>query len=231
MVDIIYELYKDNVLVDSQTLPADDNGAVSHVVQTSGLDPDLTPYMATFREDGTANYQTRRIFVMTPVVMRAMEEIRTYLDRLNKQMRIDSLKFTDSDYVAWLQSGRDRFNSFGKVSYITMLNAQGAIYHLWLVCSQITALRVKYLEEGLTSFNYSGSAVQLDVDVTQYIEGLLSRLEEELESNLRPLKEQMYKNSSNIGDGSQQIKGGYARGATGLSISPVTGAGHLGNRW
>lgn len=231
MANITLEVYLDNKLVlTDNTLQTDNDGNVTYNLSTTNLAPTLTPYVAIFREQNGQDYFMRRIFLMTPVMLKALEELRTYLDRLNRQMRVDSLKFSDTDYIAWLQSGRDHFNAIGKQTNISMINAQGAIYSFWLKCAEIIALRVKYLEEGLTSFNYSGSAVQLDIDVTQFIDGLLSKLEGEVDQHLPPLKEQLYRNGITNSDGSQVIPAGYARGATGLTISPVTGSGYLRTR-
>lgn len=206
--DCNYTLYKDNEkLCEGQynlTIPASVSPAIDplYLMTTNG-----------------ATYSDKRVFFITPSIMGAVKDMRSYLDRLNRELRIDGLEHTDADYLLWLRAGMDRLNLLLTTTF-NMTLATGPIRDLWLVASQIQCLRTRYLEEGLTSFNYSGSAVQLDIDVTQYLDSLASQLETRLDNDATKLRLTLHNRGLTSGTGKYVQQSGFA-GATGVSRGPA----------
>lgn len=178
----------------------------------------------TVHVETSEGFDIYRVYYITPSVLGAIDELRTYLDRLNQQLRIDSLRFADEDYILWLSAGRDMFNGYELLTNFWMTGATGPIRNFWMICSRITALRVRYLEEGLTTFQYGGAAVTLDVDVTQFLDAAASALESQLDQ-LGRLKRQLHNQGTTEGVGAYQL-GSRMVGAVGISYGPATG----GNR-
>lgn len=207
--DCNYTLYKDNEKLCEGTY---------NLCIPKSIEPSLDPlYLMSM--DG-ATYTDKRVFFVTPSIMSAVKDMRSYLDRLNRQLRLDSLEHTDADYLLWLKAGMDRLNLLLTTTF-TMTLATGAIRDLWLVASQIQCLRTRYLEEGLTSFNYSGSAVQLDVDVTQYLDTLISQLETRLDNDATKLRLTLHNRGLTSGSGKYVQQSAFA-GALGVSRGPAS---------
>lgn len=183
-----YKIYSGNLLVASG----------SELELPAIVEPRLEPLYAMSTERNV--YDDLRIWFVNPSIMNAVKDMRSVLDRLNRQLRLDSLEHTDQDYLLWLQMGRDRLNTLLNTSF-TMTEATGSIRDLWLVASQIYCIRTRYLEEGLTSFSYSGAAVQLDIDVTQYLEAFASQLEDRLSNEAPMLKAKLHNQGTTTGSG------------------------------
>lgn len=206
--DCNYTLYKDN----EKLCEGSYNLCIPKYVE-----PSLEPLYLLNTDGGT--YTDRRVFFITPSIIGAVKDMRSYLDRLNRQLRIDSLEHTDADYLLWLKAGMDRLNLLLTTTF-NMTLASGAIRDLWLVASQIQCLRTRYLEEGLTSFNYSGSAVQLDIDVTQYLDTLIGQLETRLDNDATKLRLTLHNRGLTSGSGKYVQQSGFA-GASGVSRGPA----------
>lgn len=185
------------------------------------LKPSMVPYFITLLSN-EGEYESRRLYYINPSIGSAMGEIRKFIDRLNMDCRLDSLKLSDGDYLDMLQRGMDHFNGIGLRTDFYMSNAQGPIRHYWLLCAQWWAITTRYLEEGLTSFNYSGAAIQLDIDVTQYLDAYAGKLEAQL-GELPAFKRQLALDSNTGGSGAYGL-GKRTPGATGVSWGPVTGS-------
>lgn len=194
-------------------------------IDLSAVQPTMYNYNLVIESD--EGLQVLRLYYTSPSILSAVQEMRQSMDRLNMQCRLDSLKFTDGNYLDWLRMGMDRFNAFEYSTNFTMTNAQGPFRYYWLLMSQIYALRVSYLENGLTSFNYAGAGVQLDIDVTNFLDAQASAWEAQLE-DLRKFKRQLAQSDNTAGDGSMTAVGGNrAKGATGVSFGIVSGRGSL----
>jgi len=210
-----YKIYRDNEILanESHTTRAD------VTVDLSNVSPSLDPLLLVF--NGGDSFTDFRLFKITPSILKAQKDLRSYIDRLNRQVRIDNLKFNDVDYLLWMQAGKDRFNAIPLATDFDMTDASGPIRDLWLVCSQYHALKVKYLEEGLESFDYSGSAVTLSVDITQYIDSICSSLESRIQDDGQRLKANIHRRGLISGSGNWSLRRNVV-GATGRSLSPVT---------
>jgi hypothetical protein len=203
-----------------------DNTEVEHNISilspqnilTFNANPSIRPLMIYLESD--KGFETRNLYYITPSILSCVNELRTFFDRLNLEARITKY-LSDIDYLDFLKSGEDRFNLIPQHTAFSLTNAKGSIRELWLMCSKLHGLRVRYLEEGFTSFNYSGSSVTLDVDVTQYLDSTASALESRIESEGVPLKKSLAAMGILSGDGSVS-RSTRVPGAMGTTMSPVT---------
>ena len=197
----------------------------------STLELDLVQYNATtgltpllLLLEGSEGYTQHNVWQVTPEILRALGDLRKYMDRLNRDVRLDGLKFEDADYMHWLEMGRDKFNA-AVLTDFTMTAATGPIRSLWLACSQHEALRTRYLEEGLTGFSYNGAAVTLDVDTASVLDSQASNLESQIQDTAQRLKINLAQKGIISGPGTWGL---HTRsiGATGRSLSPVSALTH-----
>ncbi|QJT71065.1 hypothetical protein GR11A_00027 [Vibrio phage vB_VcorM_GR11A] len=225
MAAVRMEIYIDNELKYSDVRETDANGDVNVDIPANTLLPSLIPYTVVFTEVNTANYVTKTIYVMSPVMVKALQEIRNHIDRLNRKLRLDSLEFSDADYLQWLKTGMDWYNGAEYPTLITMTGARGPIYNFWMMYSQLVALRTRYLEEGLTSFDYGGAAITLTVDVTQFLESQAQFIETQIDKGINRHKAYLSKKGMTTGDGAN-FKG-FVQGSTGYTQSPLIWGGNL----
>jgi hypothetical protein len=189
----------------------------------SDLRPSLRPYSIIWSQ-GSAR-EISRLFILNPSLLDCLKEMNTFFNRLKRECRLEELSVKPTDMLAMLKSGADMFNGYGLYTDFDFTNAQGAIRHWWLVCSRIATLRTMYLEEALSTFDFSGQAISLSVDITSHLESLASVLESQLESQLVPLKKQLHKRGILSGDGAAVSYVAKTRGAIGLTLSPVSRLG------
>lgn len=118
-----------------------------------------------------------------------------------------------------------------------MTNAKGVIREYWLQCAELGALEAQYLAEGEKAFDFSGSAISLNVDRTGFLETMASNIRSNLDNNLKPIKTVMIEKGYTSGDGSgTDGEGGIATniralGAVGISITPASCWGRYSSAW
>jgi hypothetical protein len=166
------------------------------------------------------------LYIITPVQLKAAEELRQFLNRVHQEARLPELDYTIEDMVRWLKMGMDKFNALGLYTQFTMTNAQSAIYHWWMTCSIVIALRNQYLVEGNRSFQFQGQQVTLDVDITQYLQSMADTLQGQIDNEMLRFKQQLKNYGLSGGDGS--MGGKFQVGAVGLSMNPASNLGYSG---
>ena len=182
---------------------------------------------------------TGRVFITNASILSAAADLRLLINKsFTTIAHQEDMLFTEPLLLSYLRSGRDYFNGAGTgmLTAFTMLNAQGSIREFWIRCSAIAALRAQYLGEGEKAFNFSGQAISLDVDRTQYYQGLIDMLKSELDQELKPFKQNLIKKGIIGGDGNLDPNLGLrqrigAAGAVGITLSPATGWSKWGARW
>jgi hypothetical protein len=180
-----------------------------------------------------------RIHIVNTSILSAVADLRMAINKAHTSIsRAQDLVFTEGNLLSYLRSGRDYFNGagLGMLTSFTMLNAQGSIREFWIRCSAIAALRAQYLAEGEKAFNFGGQAITLDVDRTQYYQGLADQLKSELDAELKPYKQNLIKKGIIAGDGNLDPVAGLsqrygAAGAVGINVTPATGWSKYGARW
>lgn len=231
------KLYSDNDLVVQETVA----GPLSSIVERDGkyyrwtlsspdviaalsqLPPRLVPYQIMLDLTGTApiSMGTTGIWVITPSIYAALTELRMALQKSRLQNVIRALDYTDNDLLFYLQQGLALFNSFPPaITSFTGLNMQNAIRTHWIYASQIYAMMAQYMAENDLNFDLSGQQVSLNIDRKSGIDSTLSRLQDMLNSNLRPFKQLLVKSGVTGGDGNSSGQ------SSGRSIGTVSVGNH-----
>lgn len=189
--------------------------------------PSLTPYTLVWKfVDGRNQNMPGSFWLVTPVIVSAIDELRQFLNRVHQQSRLPELDYDAVDLVRWLKMGQDYFNGSGLYTTFSLTNPQGAIYHWWMMCSIVMALQNQYLVEGLRSFSFSGQQVTLDIDVTQYIASIKDDLKGRIDNELKGFKTQLKTYGLTGGDGN--MSGKFQVGALGLTLNPASNLGYSG---
>lgn len=127
--------------------------------------------------------------------------------------------------MTWLRRAGDSFNgAYGQFTSYTFINAKGIIREFWLLYAELFALESQLLAEGEKAFNFQGAAISLDVDRTQYLDNAASKIQSRLDSELKPLKQNIIIKGQGSGDGStdpSRLAPG-AIGAVGITITPAS---------
>lgn len=208
------------------------------------LPAQLEPYTLVWagRNSARPSYvdrQTGRLFIVTPSMLQAVADLRLTLNKSRATIaHEEDLLFTEAILLSYLRSGRDYFNGagLGMLTAFTMANAQGAIREFWLRSSLVSALRAQYLAEGEKAFNFSGQAISLDVDRTQYYQGLAETFKSELDQELKPFKQNLIKKGIVAGDGNLDPTTGVgmrkgALGTVGITLTPANSGYKWNSRW
>ena len=106
--------------------------------------------------------------------------------------------------MLYLARGLNRFNTYGTVyTNFNGLQMMGTLQYWHTVCAMYEALQAQLKGEGDMNFNFSGQQVTLDVDRTQALEGMLSRIEGQIGNELGNVKKLLAVYGVTGGDGSQ----------------------------
>jgi hypothetical protein len=106
-----------------------------------------------------------------------------------------------------------------------MVNATGGIREYWLRYAEVAMLQAHALAEGEKAFNFSGQAISLDVDKSQYYQTLADNLLQQINEDIRPFKQNLLKKGAVAGDGNMAGVANGGLGASsrlGLSIHPAS---------
>ena len=99
---------------------------------------------------------------------------------------------------------------------------------MWLVQAEIAALQAQYMLEGEKAFQFQGAAISLDVDRTAAIDGMISKLQAQLDNELKAFKQNLIIKGNTSGDGSGDGSGNFnktqrgAMGSVGILITPAS---------
>lgn len=201
------------------------------------LEPYTTIWTYSDGSNGAIEYKEAcDFFVITPSLLSSARDLQLLINkaRTTSDGMPDSA-FSMSELLTFLKMGKDAFNAFAFPTSFTMIKAQGPIKYYWLQFAAISALRAQYLVEGTKAFDFSGQAISLNVDRSQYYESLAASLESAITESCRQLKQQMAKRGISSGDGSQNPNAlAYgAIGTVGISLSPISNIRSfgVGNTW
>lgn len=237
---VTVEIYKRNEKVMSAvgaTATQVANGwqyqALINLQGLQGIVADLEPYtlMWSLSNRANPNYidrQAGRLFLINPTLMTATSDMRLTLNKAcTSILGTADVLFTVPLLLAYLRRGRDAFNgAFGMFTGFTMLNASGPVREYWLKYAELAALRAQFLAEGEKVFNFSGQAISLDVDRTQYYDSMANSIQQQLDNDGKAFKQNLIKKGLIGGDGNvdnPQIGAPGHLGALGITLSPATG--------
>lgn len=229
----VVDIYQGNTLIYTASAVAGspNSEGVEHSLNfnttTLGILPSLTQYLLYWKfVDGRTQTMPGSLWVITPVMVSAIDQLRQFLNRLHQEARMPELDYDAVDLIRWLKMGQDFLNATGLYTTFDLTNAQGAIYHWWMTCSIVMALRNQYLVEGMRSFQFSGQQVTLDIDVTQYLSSIADQFQGQIDNGMLSFKQQLKNYGISGGDGS--MNGKFQVGALGLSMSPASNLGYNG---
>lgn len=200
---------------------------------TNQVSASLDPFIISWKyknATGPAYRDTGQLFVVNASILRAVKSIEAMVSKARTTLMgfADEL-FTVPAIVAMLGRGRDTFNGVGFYSTFNMTNADGQIREIWLKYTEVQLLQAQYLLEGEKAYNFSGQAITLDVDRTQYYQSLANDIKTSADTDARALKQNLLIKGLTGGDGS--LVGAGRPGSTGpigISLSPATGYGYGG---
>lgn len=209
-------------------------------VPNLALSPKLESYIVLWsvKNSSKASYvetHTGRLFVTTPSILSAVEDMRIYVNKSRTTINgKPDLLFSTPLLLAYLRRGRDAFNAaFGMFTDFNMTNAQGGIREYWLKYAEVYALRSQFLAEGEKAFNFTGQAISLEVDKTQFYQAAADSIQQDLDNNGKVFKQNLIKKGIVGGDGNpgslSAMRPG-ANGTVGISISPATSWGRYAGR-
>jgi len=189
--------------------------------------PGLTPYTVIWKygEGRRQVMEQASLWLVNPSLVQAQSEIRQFLLKAYADSGLDpDMEFQPESLMLCLLQGAELFNAFGYPTGFTMVNATGPLRGLWLRCATLQACRSQYLHEGMKAFNFGGQVVTLDVDRTQYWDSLASALQQDLDTAMKPFKENLVRRGILAGDGNvnaNALRYG-AVGAIGIAITPAS---------
>jgi hypothetical protein len=214
-----------------------------NISKVTELYESTTPYTVIWSywnnaTDSIRERQTGRLFLINATIMSAVEDAKSMLNKARTTINGSAdLLFTTPIVLAYLRRGKDAFNgAYGMLTSFDMTNAQGAIREFWLMYSEMMALRAQFLAEGEKVFNYSGTAISLDVDRTSYYDSLASNIQSRIEAEVKVFKMNLIKKGILGGPGSLENISARpgATGAISITLSPASSLGRfapLFTRW
>ena len=199
---------------------------------TNQVSASLDPFIISWKYKnviGPSYRDTGQLFVVNASILRAVKSIESLVAKARTTLIgfADEL-FTVPVIVAMLGRGRDTFNGAGGLySTFNMTNADGQIRELWLKYTEVQLLQAQYLLEGEKAYNFSGQAITLDVDRTQYYQSLANDIKQAADADAKTVKQNLLIKGLTGGDGSLTGAGRYgSTGPIGISISPVSPFGY-----
>lgn len=208
--------------------------SVTAVVDTSALQVSLMPYSVLWKMWSTSTQvfrDTAQLWVINDSIALAMDDVKAKLNKAHQTLYgVPDSQFPEMELIRWMRRAADAFNgAYGQFTNFTFTNAQGVIREMWLLLAEKYALESQYLLEAEKAFNYSGAAISLDVDKTSFIDSAISRLNQTIDQELKPLKQNLIIKGAMNGDGSMGFDGvpgsaprGNNAAAVGLSINAAS---------
>lgn len=167
--------------------------------------------------------QMLNVWVVTPQILNCMNALENFLNKAKIDNVIPQLEYTQIDLLSYLQRGLNLFNSYyPNLTNFTGTNMQGALFDCLLMCASYYALGAQLLAEGMLSFDFSGQAVNLNVDRTPQLEAALGRVEAQLQDRIPRVKQMLLRRGVVGGTGSDPVGSSLGIGLTVLSNSPTT---------
>ena len=196
------------------------------IEKPSILDAQLKSYLmvieySTFRKEKQRLMQN--LWVVTPQMLNCMNILESTLNKAKIDNVIPQLEYTQSDLLQYLQRGLNLFNGYSpNLTNFNGTNMQGALFDALILCGSYYALGAQLLAEGMLAFDFSGQAVNLNVDRTPQLEAALGRVESQIQDRIPKLKQQLLRRGVSGGSGSDAVGNSVGIGITVLSNAPTT---------
>ena len=232
------ELYAGNTLLASMPLSNPERVApgyfIAGTLDTSELKAALVPYQVLWKfynSPNTIYRESAALWIVNPSIIQAIEDVKSKVNKARQTLYgTPDSQFSSTEILKWLRRGMDMFNNaYGVLTAFDMTNALGGVREFWLLCSEKAALEAQYGLEAEKAFNFSGAAISLDVDRTSAIDSMISKIQSQLDQELKPFKQNLIIKGIKDGDGSGPAGNGdfsrgsrSALGAVGISITPAS---------
>ena len=195
---------------------------------TNSVSASLDPYIISWKYKnniGPSYRDTGQMFVVNASILRAVKSVEAMVAKAKTTlMGFQDELFTVPVIVTMLARGRDTFNGAG--GYFTtfnMTNADSMIRELWLKYTEVQLLQAQYLLEGEKAYTFSGQAISLEVDRTQFYQSLANDIKTAADADAKAVKKNLLIKGLTGGDGSLNGAGRYgSTGPIGISISPAS---------
>lgn len=232
------ELYGNNTLLAAMPLASPErisNGYfIAGSIDTTPLPATLIPYNVLWKFFNSPNQVFREsaaLWIVNPSILQAIEDVKSKVNKARQTLYgTPDSQFPSTEILKWLRRGMDSFNNaYGVFTSFTMTNAMGGVREFWLLCAEKAALEAQYGMEAEKAFNFSGAAISLDVDRTQYLDNMIGKIQGALDAELKALKQNLLIKGIKDGDGSGPNGNGDfsvasrgAMGSVGITISPAS---------
>ena len=214
-----------NGYLSTVTVPLSTPNLIASLAQLSVVWTYTDPFAGPVIESGS-------LYLVTPSMLTMISDIRSAINKARLEFNDDQLPYNPIDLMAYARQGGDFFNGFGQSTNFDFTYATGPVRYFWGLCSSYYALRAQALSEGVRAFQYSGQAIQLEVNRSQYYTDMANSFREDLEQHLTPFKILLSKRGQISGPGNidPTSLGRGAIGSVGIALSPVSNVG-LWNSW
>jgi hypothetical protein len=212
---------------------------VGGTVDTSQFPVTLIPYKIIWKYWASPDQVFREsaaLWVVNDSVIQAVEDVKSKINKARQTLYgVEDSQFPGTEVMKWLRRGMDQFNGYaGQFTNFTMTRAKGVVREFWLLCAEAAALDAQYLMEGEKAFQFQGANITLDVDRTQYLDNMASKIRGILDNELKPIKQNLIIKGQTQGDGSGIAGDGDfskaapgSTGSVGILISPASIYGNL----
>lgn len=241
----VLELRQSGIVIASMTVQNADRVAngyfVAGTIDTSNLPPSCIPYQLAWKfwaNPAQTFRESAALWLVTDSMVQAVEDVKSKVNKARTTLYGTSdSQFPSTEIMKWLRRGMDAFNGAGgQFTSFTMTNAMGIVREMWLLYAEKAALDAQYLLEGEKAFQFSGAAINLDVDRTQYLDAMASKIQSQIDADVVNIKRNLIIKGNTGGDGSGPNGDGNfnvvqrgATGAVGITITPATI--YSGNLW
>lgn len=199
--------------------------------ETTNLPTSLEPYTVIWRYSNSINpgvvySEKASLWIVPPTVLGAVSDVKAKINKARTTLYGEpDLLFPEATVMLWLRRARDAFNGApGGFTSFTMLNAKGSIREYWLLYAEKMALESQYLAEGEKAFNFSGAAISLDVDRTSFLDNMASKIQGQIDNEIKAFRQNLIIKGNTSGDGSAdltRLRPG-SMGAVGITITPAS---------
>lgn len=133
--------------------------------------------------------ESNTYYMVNEPVFAMVSRIRGLVDKARNYDINPNLIITDRDIVWAILNGVDRVNGLPPRSTDWTLESipRTLIYYVYLAAA-VEICRAQYLAEGMSAFNFTAPAVQLDIDRTQYWQTLADQLDSQFKDEAKPAK-------------------------------------------
>lgn len=179
-----YSIYINSV--NSSNNPTINNGIASFNCPPSAYGVSVR-FLYWNYSDNNGNVETivNRLYIVNGTMVRMMDDLLRFLDRIRNMATIPQLRLSDVDLAHFALQGMDKFNATPPVNNGVwgLGHLPEAIYDNVKIAACIRWLQAQYLATGMTAFELNGQAVSLTSDQTQYLQGLESTLSAEYDAS------------------------------------------------